>query len=526
MNFSQISTLPKIKDVELNETIGNGAFACVKTAYLKADPSVIFAVKFVHIPTCTQQGLTEKDITKEVVLQSKCSDHPNVLKIIDCNISTDFMWIIMELAEGGDLFDKIEPDVGVDSSVAQFYFQQLVNAVVYLHTECGVSHRDIKPENILLDNNGNLKLADFGLASQFKRKDGSLRISTDQKGSPPYMAPEVLHSSQYFADKTDIWSIGVLLFVLLTGEIPWEAPLLEDSNFQYFIEHNGNITLGPWSKIDLNQLNLLRKILQPNPDNRISLEMIKKHPWFTTKVPFAGSDGLCNDPSQLAKRLYLNLKVSLSDDDYLRSTQDPGSYGRSNAGFRATQPVGDDYADIEHDPLATDHNMSTQLAFTQYNHNRITDKYAHNEQNWTQLLSNDLALLQFSDKSLDGSLSTNLRFDHTKLTKFYSLANMEEIISTLEEALRFSNIKVKPNLYDNFLKLSSSMGAASVFPVTINIKTDDFTGLLLSGVISINKVQEDLKIISINRKSGDPLEWRRLFKKLALLCRNLVFIPN
>ena len=96
--------------------------------------------------------------------------------------------------------DRIEPDIGVDSDVAQFYFQQLVSAINYLHIECGVAHRDIKPENILLDKNGNLKLADFGLASKFKRKDGTLRISMDQRGSPPYMAPEVLYSEEgYYA---------------------------------------------------------------------------------------------------------------------------------------------------------------------------------------------------------------------------------------------------------------------------------------------------------------------------------------
>ena len=218
--------LPIIKDVTLDETIGQGAFGCVASAHSTKRPSIMFAIKFIHLPTIETQGLQKSDTFNEIKLHMKCSKHPNILQLIDCRMEDQFVCIFLELASGGDLFDKIEPDVGVDTEIAQFYFKQLVNAIFYLHDECGIAHRDIKPENILLDKDGNLKLADFGLASRFRRKDGTKKVSKDKRGSYPYMAPEILSSDLplYYADVTDVWSIGILVFVLLTGEIPWEIP--------------------------------------------------------------------------------------------------------------------------------------------------------------------------------------------------------------------------------------------------------------------------------------------------------------
>ena len=126
----------------------------------------------------------------------------------------------MELAEGGDLFDKIEADQGVSEDIAHAYFTQLINAVGYMHSK-GVGHRDIKPENVLLSADGNLKLADFGMATLFEYH-GKRKMAVTTCGSPPYVAPEVLtpvivngaKTVKYCADQADIWSCGVVLFGL------------------------------------------------------------------------------------------------------------------------------------------------------------------------------------------------------------------------------------------------------------------------------------------------------------------------
>lgn len=516
------SSLPAIKDLVLGETIGQGAFACVKNAYLKVDPSVVIAVKFVHIPTCKKFGLTEKDVVGEIILHSKCCKHANILRVIDCNITRDHLWIAMEMADGGDLFDKIEPDVGVDYEVAQFYFQQLVNAITYLHLECHIAHRDIKPENILLDKNGNLKLADFGLASRFKRRDGTLRLSSDQRGSPQYMAPEVLMGVQYHPEKTDVWSVGVLVFVLLTGEVPWELPIQTDENFEEFVRNEGNITVGRWASIELRHLNLLRKILQPDPSKRATVQDLRKHPWFLNQLSFANEEGLCSNPALLAKKLFSNLRVSLSDDDYIRFTQDPHTDCGRNIDFRATQPATSDYAALQHDTLNLDAVGSTQKPYTQ----NATEGFRTSQSSrWTRFINTDIAALQFCDRN-SASFASQFRFNPIRLTKFYSAQEMEVILPLFERALRFAKINIKPDLYADFLELKSSLGYDGVFPLIINVRTQDARGAKLNGVIIIKIVRENLKSISFERKAGDPLDWRRLFKRVALFCREVILVPD
>ncbi|KTB14276.1 Serine/threonine-protein kinase CHK1 [Nakaseomyces glabratus] len=528
MVFTQES-LPVIKDVELGGTIGEGSFGCVRSARLKFDSSVVVAVKFVHLPTCAESGLSQKDVSREVVLHSKCSKHANVLRVIDCNVGGEYLWIMLEMADGGDLFDKIEPDVGVDPDVAQFYFQQLIRALNYLH-DVGVAHRDIKPENILLDKKGNLKLADFGLASQFRRKDGTLRVSTDQRGSPPYMAPEILSSQGYYANITDIWSAGVLLFVLLTGEIPWSIPAKEDDNYEWFVSNEGKVSLGPWERVELRQMNLLRKILQPDPSKRVSLEKLRHHPWLTSRSKLANSEGLCNNPDVLAKKLLGKLRVSLSNETYNKFTQDNTLFETGPMKFRATQPVEGDIAHLEHDSMRTLDDKLTEKAFTQV----ITDKTSETTSNWdnrinrwTQYMNKEQAVYQFIDDDHPSQhINQTLRFSPNKLTKFFTVQDMDIVLPTLEDALIYSGIRIRDHLIDVYERLCKSMSDPKVFPLIINIKSTDRRGGILTGSVTIDEIEDKFRCINFEKRTGDPLEWRRLFKRIAVLCRDIILIPN
>ncbi|CCF57419.1 hypothetical protein KAFR_0C04280 [Kazachstania africana CBS 2517] len=526
--------LPKIKDVIIGETIGQGSFGIVKSARIKdSNQNNIFAIKFIHLPSANDKGITEREISREVSIHMKCSNHPNILKFIDCNVTNKFLWMVLEMADGGDLFDKIEPDYGVDSHIAQFYFQQLIRALDYLHNTCGIAHRDIKPENILLDKDGNLKLADFGLASSFKRKDGTMRLSHDQRGSPPYMAPEILTlNSPYHANITDIWSVGVLLFVLLAGQVPWELPVNEDSDYNAFIKNNGNINAGPWSKIKLDQLNLLRKILHSDPSKRATLTTLKSHRWFLKKNMYANSKGLCKDPDLLLKNLLSNLHVSLTNENYEIFTQNMNNDNAHNKVI-STQPVTNDLAELMHgsNSISND-NDGPFISHTQVKNKSIMTQQ---ENNWIQYINNDIANLQFINEDnmtyLQSQLISNthkkkLLFNPVKLTKFYTIHSMNILLTILEQALELSGVKFKSELYENFLKLEDKLGPKNVFPLAINLKLSDCRGGTLSGLVSIINYEGELKIIQFERKSGDPLEWRRFFKKIALLCRDIILIPN
>ncbi|CCK69296.1 serine/threonine protein kinase CHK1 KNAG_0C01820 [Huiozyma naganishii CBS 8797] len=524
--------VPPVGGLLMGETLGQGAFGCVKSASLEVDKNIVVAVKFIHMPTCNENGLQERDIMREVVLHNKCSQHPNVLRLIDCNTVDDYIYIILEMADGGDLFDKIEPDLGVDLLITQFYFQQLVNVITYLHEQCGVAHRDIKPENILLDKSGNLKLADFGLASQFKRKDGTWKRSMDQRGSPPYLAPEILYSKKpYYANVTDIWSIGIFTFVLITGAIPWELPAWEDVNYSSFLENDGNVDMGPWKRVDIQQLSLLRKILQQDPSERITLSKLRSHPWFTQKNKLMNSKGLCNDPAALANRLLSRLNVSLDNGNYNTSlTQTLDSATRSVSPplpTVSTQPVYNDVAYIQTDSLPNDQRYpNTQRPSSQYYalHDELNYYSTQVDDTLLKYMENDYSTLQFQSQQNIRDKSLNaLQFRPFKLTKFYSLEPMENLLPILEKALQLSGIKVTPDLYRFYQELLEKKNE-DVFPLKINMKNFDSRGGKLVGFISIRRVKADLKSLEFVRKSGDPLEWRRLFKKIALFSRDIILI--
>ena len=124
-----------------------------------------------------------------------------------------------QYCSGGELFDRIEPEIGMPEHQAQYFFHQLMSAVNYLHHR-GVAHRDIKPENLLLTDTDVLKLSDFGMATVF-RHQGKERLLERRCGTTAYCAPEMLMKPRYNAEPSDIWSCGIVLVAMVTGELPW-----------------------------------------------------------------------------------------------------------------------------------------------------------------------------------------------------------------------------------------------------------------------------------------------------------------
>lgn len=157
---------------------------------------------------------------KREISTMKLIRHPNVIRMHEVTASKSKIFIVMEFVNGGELFDKIATRNRLGEDEAKNYFQQLVNAVDYCRSR-GVYHRDLKPENLLLNANGVLKVSDFGLSalSQQVWEDGLLHTAC---GTPNYVAPEVIKSKGYDGAKSDIWSCGVVLFVLMAGYLPFE----------------------------------------------------------------------------------------------------------------------------------------------------------------------------------------------------------------------------------------------------------------------------------------------------------------
>ncbi|XP_019700413.1 serine/threonine-protein kinase grp isoform X3 [Harpegnathos saltator] len=171
-----------------------------------------------------------------------------------------------------------EPDVGMPRYQAQKYFRQLISGVEYLHGR-GVAHRDLKPENLLLDGNDNLKISDFGLATIY-RLQGKERHLEKKCGTLPYVAPEILERT-YLAEPADIWSCGIILVALLSGELPWDKASAECP--EYVAWKNGKyMSLTPWKKLDNTSLSLIKNILADSPSARYKIADIKQHRWFVT----------------------------------------------------------------------------------------------------------------------------------------------------------------------------------------------------------------------------------------------------
>lgn len=252
---------------EVGRTIGQGSFAKVKFA-VDADTGAPVAMKVLDKATILNNRMLQQ-IKKEISIM-KIVRHPNIIRLNEVLAGQTKIYIIMELITGGELFDKIARQGKLRENEARKYFQQLIDAINYCHSK-GVYHRDLKPENLLLDSRGNLKVSDFGLSSL--SQNGFLHTTC---GTPNYVAPEVLSDGGYDGSAADVWSCGVILYVLMAGYLPFEEidlPTLYDK-----------ITAAHFSCPDWfsqGAKSLIQRILDPNPKTRMTIKEMKADTWFS-----------------------------------------------------------------------------------------------------------------------------------------------------------------------------------------------------------------------------------------------------
>ncbi|KAL9314928.1 hypothetical protein ACSQ67_020380 [Phaseolus vulgaris] len=253
---------------ELGKTIGEGSFAKVKLARnVKSGNKV--AIKILDRKHVLRHNMMEQ-LQREISTM-KLINHPNVAKIFEVMASKTKIYIVLELLDGGELFDKIAAKGRLKEDEARTYFQQLINAVDYCHSR-GVYHRDLKPENLLLDSNSVLKVSDFGLSTYSQKDDELLHTAC---GTPHYVAPEVIHNRGYAGSTSDIWSCGVILFVLMAGFLPFDGPT-HMALFRKIIK--AEFSCPSWFPPQAKAL--LKRILDPNPRTRIKIPELLKDEWF------------------------------------------------------------------------------------------------------------------------------------------------------------------------------------------------------------------------------------------------------
>lgn len=258
----------KVGKYEVGRTIGEGTFAKVKFAQ-NTETGESVAMKVLDRSTILKHKMVDQ-IKREISIM-KLVRHPNVVRLHEVLASRTKIYIILEFITGGELFDKIVHRGRLSEAEARRYFQQLIDGVDYCHSK-GVYHRDLKPENLLLDSQGNLKISDFGLSALPGEGVSLLRTTC---GTPNYVAPEVLSHKGYDGAVADVWSCGVILYVLIAGYLPFDEL---DLTTLYSKVGNAEYSCPSWFPVGAKSL--IQRILDPNPETRIRIEEIRNDEWF------------------------------------------------------------------------------------------------------------------------------------------------------------------------------------------------------------------------------------------------------
>lgn len=200
----------------LSKTIGKGTFGKVKLGIHNLTGEKV-AVKILEKDKIQDVNDVER-VAREIHIL-KMIRHPNIIQLYEIIETPKQLYLIMEYASGGELFDFIVKSQRVKEPLACRFFHQIIAGVEYLH-KLNIVHRDLKPENLLLDHNQNIKIVDFGLSNMYKNGE-TLKTAC---GSPCYAAPEMIAGQRYHGSQVDIWSCGVILFALICGYLPFEDP--------------------------------------------------------------------------------------------------------------------------------------------------------------------------------------------------------------------------------------------------------------------------------------------------------------
>ncbi|OMJ92690.1 hypothetical protein SteCoe_4572 [Stentor coeruleus] len=273
-NYVKVKSTDMRETYEVLEKIAEGGFGSVHLCKNKKNKA-IRAVKFIKIKdnrASIESLLKEVSILKEM-------DHANIIKIYEVFRDNLHLKIVTEYCRGGELFDRIVKTKGFSENQAAKYMQQIVSAVVYLHSK-NIVHRDLKPENLLFESeesNSALKLIDFGTCKHFSRASKLL----ERVGSPYYIAPEVISGN--YNEKCDVWSLGVILYVLLSGVPPFHGKSDNEILTNILVKEvkfDGKI----WKSISPEAISLIRAMLTKDVPTRITAQEVYTSEWMQERT--------------------------------------------------------------------------------------------------------------------------------------------------------------------------------------------------------------------------------------------------
>ena len=258
----------------LGDSLGKGSYAVVKVAFSKKLRRQV-AIKIILKKKAPQDYIT-KFLPREVAVMRQLN-HPNIIGLYEAIETSTRIYLIMDMADGGDLLEYIKTNGAISESEARRLFRQLIDASDYLHRR-DVVHRDLKCENILLDHNKNVLVSDFGFARMqpIEGETGKRKLSSTFCGSYAYAPPEILRGIAYDGTRSDVWSLGVVLYTMLCAKLPFD-----DSNLKLLMEQISKpVTFSRKRKVSDEAKHLISKMLCEEKD-RIDIGCIRDHPWVT-----------------------------------------------------------------------------------------------------------------------------------------------------------------------------------------------------------------------------------------------------
>ena len=268
---------------KLTGLLGKGTYGDVRMAEHN-ETKVQYACKCISKDMLAKNEATRRQLYREISIM-KSLVHENVVKLYDVLQTPNNIYLIVEWVRGGELLDVIDRASRLDEDKSRHYFQQLICALYYVHNQ-GISHRDIKPENLLVTEHEKLKVSDFGLSNVQEVSEGNANPQHVPEakrlrsvcGTPNYVAPEVLKREGYNGFKSDVWSCGVVLYVMLTGQLPFHG-----ANTQELLQLILTGTYEVPKDLSPGCLDIIRKMLEVDPEKRLSIGDVTNHPWFKVR---------------------------------------------------------------------------------------------------------------------------------------------------------------------------------------------------------------------------------------------------
>ncbi|XP_032724455.1 serine/threonine-protein kinase SIK3 isoform X5 [Lontra canadensis] len=291
---------------EIDRTIGKGNFAVVKRATHLVTKAKV-AIKIIDKTQLDEENL--KKIFREVqIMKMLC--HPHIIRLYQVMETERMIYLVTEYASGGEIFDHLVAHGRMAEKEARRKFKQIVTAVYFCHCR-NIVHRDLKAENLLLDANLNIKIADFGFSNLFTPG----QLLKTWCGSPPYAAPELFEGKEYDGPKVDIWSLGVVLYVLVCGALPFDGSTLQNLRARVL---SGKFRIPFFMSTECEHL--IRHMLVLDPSKRLSMEQICKHKWMKLGDADPNFDRLIAECQQLKE----DRQIDPLNEDVLLAMEDMG----------------------------------------------------------------------------------------------------------------------------------------------------------------------------------------------------------